>query len=100
MLIAHAFTLGMARTCLASLADHAHTVQASSAYERVLIELDRLHGEVVPAIDEDLVSTDQRNMLYVIAASSIEDLADHGLDDLNIELILAMLGDAFDQDAG
>lgn len=73
-------------------------MQASSAYERVLIELDRLHGDVVPAIDEDLVTTDQRNVLHAIAANTIEDLAHHGLDDLHVELILAMFSNAFEQD--
>ena len=51
MLLAHAVTLVEARSHIAALADHAHTVEASSAFERALIELDWAHGDDVPALD-------------------------------------------------
>ena len=42
-------TLAQARSYLAALADQASTIDASSAYEHVLIELDRIHGDECPA---------------------------------------------------
>ena len=37
MLLSHALTLGQARSCIAALADQAGSIDASSAYEHVLI---------------------------------------------------------------
>lgn len=93
MQIGHAMTLALARSFLAALADSAGTVQGSSAYEQVLLELDRIHNDDVPAIGgvELLSSAD---LLYAGATSAIEDLAGHGVDELHLELILAMLDDA------
>ncbi len=53
MLFPHAQTLAQARSYLAALADQASTIDASSAYERVLIELDRIHEDECPAADTE-----------------------------------------------
>ncbi len=50
MLLAHAVTLAEARSYVAALADGAHTSDASVEYERVLLQLDWLHGDFIPGI--------------------------------------------------
>ncbi|MEP9362205.1 hypothetical protein ABLE68_04495 [Nocardioides sp. CN2-186] len=99
MLLPHAQTLAQARSYVAALADRALTLDASSAYERVLLELDRVHDDECPALDaEDL--TDDRDILLAAASSAIEELQTHGIDPLSVELILAMIVDAHDLDIG
>ena len=99
MLFPHAQTLAQARSYVAALADRALTLDASSAYERALLELDRVHGDECPALDtEDL--TDDRDILFAVAGSAIEELEHFGVDALSVELILAMLVDARDLDIG
>ncbi|MFZ5848843.1 MAG: hypothetical protein ACOYX5_15835 [Actinomycetota bacterium] len=99
MLLPHAQTLAQARSYVAALADRALTLEASSAYERTLLELDRVHGDECPALDtEDL--TDHRAILLAVASSAIEELESYGLDALSVELILAMLVDAHNLDIG
>ncbi len=93
MLLAHAVTLAEARSHVAALADHAETTEASSAYEHVLLQLDWIHEDDVPALDTSGL-TDDRDILLVVAASAIEELVSHGVDVLQIELVLAMLDDA------
>ena len=93
MLPAHAVTLAEARSHVAALADHAETTEASSAYEHVLLQLDWIHEDDVPALDTSGL-TDDRDILLVVAASAIEELVSHGVDVLQIELVLAMLDDA------
>lgn len=99
MLLPHAQTLAQARSSVAALADRAVTLDASSAYERVLLELDRVHGDESPALDTDGL-TDDRSILLVCARSAIQELEDYGIDALSVELILAMLVDAHDLDIG
>lgn len=93
MLLAHAVTLSEARSCIAALADHARTIEASSAYERALLELDWIHGDDVPALDTSGL-TDDRDLLMAVAASAIERLVAYGVDALRIELLLAALDEA------
>jgi len=90
MLLAHAVTLTEARSHVAALADHAGTFDASVEYERVLLQLDFIHGADTPALDTAGL-TDDRGVLYATATSSIEELLDHGVDGLRIELLLDML---------
>ena len=101
MLLPHAHTLARARTCLAALADAANSEDASSAYEHVLIELDRIHCDQSPAIDPDIyrdaVMRDPA-IQFEIATSAIEDLTGYGVDPLSVELVLWMLEDAYAQD--
>ena len=40
------------------------------------------------------VFTDRRDVLYTVAEAAIEELVDHGVDGLQIELVLAGLEDA------
>ena len=94
MLLPHAFALGQARSYLAVLADRASTIDASSAYEHVLIELDRIHGDNCPAIDSEELPED-RAILHAVATSALEELEQYGVDPLSAELVLAMLADAY-----
>ena len=94
MLLPHAFALAQARSYLAALADRASTIDASSAYEQVLIELDRIHGDESPAIDSEELPED-RAILHAVATSALEELEQYGVDPLSIELIIAMLDDAY-----
>ncbi len=93
ILLPHYVALAHARSYLAALADHATTIDASSAYEHALIELDRVHGDHGPAIENDGVCGD-RALLFAMATNALEDLGQHGVDALSIELIIAMLEDA------
>jgi len=93
MLLAHAVTLSEARSYLAALADNAQTVEASSAYELALIELDWIHGDDAPALDATGF-IDDRDALMAVATSAVEQLATYGVDALHVELLLAALEDA------
>lgn len=90
MLLSHAIALAEARSYVAALADTAVTFEASVEYERVLLQLDWIHGDDVPGLDAAGL-TDDRNMLFSIAESAIEELGDFDVDALQIELVLAML---------
>lgn len=89
MLISHAVTLAEARSYVAALADRAQTDEASVEYERVLLQLDWIHGDYVPGISE--VCGSEADVLYAIAEQAIEDLVGHGIDALQVELVLDML---------
>jgi hypothetical protein len=99
MLLPQAQTLAQARSYVAALADRALNVDASSAYEHVLLELDRVHGDECPAVDTYGL-TDDRDILLAVASSAIEELESYGIDALSVELILAMLTDASGLDIG
>ena len=90
MLLSHAIALTEARSHVAALADTAVTFEASVEYERVLLQLDWIHGDDVPGLDASGL-TDDRNVLFSIAESAIEELVDFDVDALRIELVLAML---------
>ena len=94
MLLPHAFTLAQARSYLATLADQASTIDASSAYERVLIELDRIHGDECPSAGTEEL-TEDRAVLLAVATSALEKIEQYGVDPLTVELIIAMLDDAY-----
>lgn len=93
MLVPHAQSLAQARSYLAALADQASTIDASSAYERVLIELDRIHGDQCPSADTEGLSED-RAILLAVATSALEELEQYGVDPLAVELVIAMLDHA------
>ena len=97
MLLAHAVTLAEARSYVAALADHARTFDASVEYEHVLLQLDSIHGGDVPPTTD--VLTDRRDVLYTAAEAAIEELTQHGVDALQVELLLAMLDEARSKDA-
>ena len=90
MLLSHAIALTEARSHVAALADTAVTFEASVEYERVLLQLDWIHGDDVPGLDASGL-TDDRNVLFSLAESAIEELVDFDVDALRIELVLAML---------
>jgi len=96
MLLAHAVTLGEARSYLAALADSALTFDASVEYERVLLQLDYLHGEFIPGISP--VPAHARDVLFDVAYAAIEELEEHGVDLLSVELLLDLLETAWAND--
>lgn len=98
MLLAHAVTLAEARSYVAALADRASSDDASAEYERVLLQLDWIHGDYAPGITE--VPGSHRDVLFAIAEQAIEDLIGHGIDVLQVELVLDMLDAARRLDAG
>jgi hypothetical protein len=89
MLLSHAVLLGEARSYVAALADRALTFDGSMEYERVLLELDELHGGVFPPTT-GVPATDP-TALYELAFQSITELQSHEVDLLGLELCLAML---------
>lgn len=93
MLLTHAVALAEARSHVAALADRARSTEASSAYEHLLLELDWTYGDDVPALDT-VGLADDRALLFAGATSAIEELAGHGAEMLQIELLLALLDDA------
>jgi len=89
MLLKHAIELAEARSYLVALADHALSFDGSMEYERVLLELDELHGGVFPPITE--VPTSDPAVLYQVAYHAIAGLEAYDLDAFGLELCLAML---------
>ncbi len=81
MLLAHAVTLAEARSYVAALADPALTSDASIEYERVLLQIDFIHGDYIPGISP--VPVTDREILYVrVAESPSRSLVEHGIDAL------------------
>ena len=97
MLLPHAVTLSEARSYVAALADNAVTIDASIEYDRVLLQIDFIHDDDIPAIGP--VHVTDRAALFSVAESAIEALADHGVDGLTVELVLDMLYVAQELDA-
>lgn len=97
MLLAHAITLTEARSYLAALADQAGTFDATVEYEHALLYLDLIHSNDIPALNLTGL-TDDRVILHAIAVNAVKELADHGIDKLQIELLLDMLDMARDPD--
>ena len=97
MLLVHALTLAEARSYVAALADNAISIDASIEYDRVLLQIDFIHGDYIPGISP--VPAADRDVLFDVAESAIEDLAGHGIDLLTVELVLDMLWAARDLDA-
>ena len=93
MLLTHAIALAEARTYLAALANAARTPDEAPAYERALNYLDAIHGNDVPALDPHGL-IDDRQALHALAESAIDELTRHGVDALQVELLLAMLEEA------
>ncbi|QLQ11760.1 MAG: hypothetical protein HZY75_06275 [Nocardioidaceae bacterium] len=89
--------LAEARAYIAALADQTTIFDASVAYERVLLHLDAIHGDDSPPLDMAGL-TDDRDVLYAIARSAITELLAHGVESLQVELVLDMLEEAHDQD--
>ena len=90
MLLAHAVLLSEARSYIAALADNAKTLEASSAYDLALIELDLVHGDDAFALDATKPAVG-RDALMALAISAVERLTTYGVDALLSELLLASL---------
>ncbi len=89
MLLSHAVLLAEARSYVAALADNALTFDGSMEYERVLLELDDLHGGVFPPTTDIPISDPA--VLYRVAYQAITGLEAHEVDAFGLELCLAML---------
>ncbi len=98
MLLAHAALLSEARSYIAALAENAKTLEASSAYDLALIELDWVHADNGPALDATSPAAD-RDVLMALATSAVERLTTYGVDALHTELLLASLEDAHTLDS-
>lgn len=92
MLLSEAVALATARSYLAALADAALTFEGSLGYDRVLLDLDTIHGDDTPATFD--VSTTDRSALYDLAEIAVEQLGRFEVDALQVELLLARLEDA------
>lgn len=93
MLLPHQTALARARMYVAALADTARSRDAASTYGRTLLYLDAIHGDAVPIwipVDE----IEDRTVLVSLAETAVEGLVGHGIDALQVELVLAMLEDA------
>ncbi len=101
MLLSHAVLLAETRSYLAALADNAATFDGAMEYERILLQVDWLHrglnGGAVPPIT--VVPATNPSTLHAVATAAISSLANHGLDQLEIEICLAMLDAARGLDA-
>jgi hypothetical protein len=93
MLLSHAVLYAEARSYLAALADAAPDFDASLEYERVLLQLDWLHGGQIPPIT--VVPSGDPDALYNVASTAIGNLERHAVDQLDLELCLAMLDAAW-----
>lgn len=93
MLLAHAALLSEARSYVAALADNATTLEACSAYDLALIELDLVNGDDAFALDATEYAVG-RDVLMALAISAVERLTTYGVDALHSELLLASLEDA------
>ena len=96
MLLSHAVLLAEARSYLAGLADSATSFDTALEYERVLLQLDWIHGGTVPPIT--VVPSGDRDVLYSIARAAINNLEKHAVDPLELAICLSMLEVAWDAD--
>ena len=88
MLLRHAHTLAQARSFLAALADEASDDDASSAYEHVLIDLDRIHCDECPDVYLDAAHPRPRHPATTSRPPRSRNSSTHGVDPLSVELIL------------
>lgn len=93
--------LAQARSQIASLADHAPTLEATAAYERVLLRLDgtagrEAIGEVQPIDPRTWPHELDTAEVHDELTRSLEGLDRIGIPPLSIALLIALLDDARD----
>ena len=96
MLLSHAVLLAEARSYVAGLADRTDSFDAALEYERVLLQLDWLHGGTVPPIT--VVPTGDRDVLFTAARAAIANLEERAVDRLDLAICLSMLEAAWNLD--
>jgi hypothetical protein len=96
MLLSHAVLFAEARSYLCALADTASGFDVSLEYERVLLQLDHLHGGQVTPIS--IVPTADRTVLYDVARTAITRLVDYGIDRYELAICLSMLATAWEDE--
>ncbi len=89
MNLSDAVTIAKARSYVASLADTATDLRAAVEYEQVLIELDDLYGDVVPAIT--VVPPAAREVVFRCAVEAIRRLPRVGFDEFDLGMCLCLL---------
>lgn len=87
MTIEYAEVLADCRSCLAALAD-SNPFEQSVAYERLLLDLDAIHGDIIPALER---ITGVRDQLLLRFETGIDRLIDLGGNGLSLELLLHRL---------
>ncbi len=96
MLLSHAVLFAEARSYLAGLADSATDFDVSLEYERVLLQLDHVHGGQVTPIT--VVPTGDRQVLYDVARTAMTRLVDYGVDRFELAICLSMLATAWEEE--
>lgn len=96
MLLPYAVLLAEARSYVAALADRALTFDGSMEYERVILELDEVHGGVFPPTTE--IPITDPDALYELAHTSIAELESPEVNRLGLSICLAMLSAARETD--
>ncbi len=96
MLLSHAVLFAEARSYLAALADSATDFDVSLEYERVLLQLDHVHGGQVTPIT--VVPTGDRQVLYDVARTAMTRLVDYGVDRFELAICLSMLATAWEEE--
>jgi hypothetical protein len=94
-----AVAIAEARAALGMLADRASSLDATSAYEHVLLTLDSYTGDAAPSATEELALDDLRSAVPLIRGSLLS-LQSRQLNDLQVELLLALLDEAVVCDLG
>lgn len=96
MLLSHAVLFAEARSYLAALVDSATDFDVSLEYERVLLQLDHVHGGQVTPIT--VVPTGDRQVLYDGARTAMTRLVDYGVDRFELAICLCMLATAWEEE--
>lgn len=85
-----------ARSYLAALAAVATTTRASAEYQRLLLQINRLHEG--PATAANTVPGFSHELLFDLTTAAVEELTDRGIDLLTVELLLDDLEHAWISD--
>ena len=94
MLLPHAHTLAQARSYLAALADQASTTTPRRRTSTSSSSSTASTATSAPTSTSTPI-TEDRAILLDVATAAIEELEQHGVDPLTVELILGMLDDAY-----
>jgi hypothetical protein len=96
MIVEHLDLLIQARTHLAALAD---TSPPGADYDGLLLDLDDLRPDV-PATAINSPDGQDRAHWYEVARAAMTSLRDHGIDALELAVLLARLDDTWAADGG
>lgn len=97
MKLSHAITVAATRSYLAALADQSVTLLGAIGYEQALLYLDVIHGDRVPALYP--IADAAPDLLAKSALTTAARLTEHGIDPLQVELLISMISDARDEES-